>query len=146
MSGLNRGRKISLFTSGIALLGGRIVIRGNFGHAKVTPTVPQNWQAEDGHCYARSLPWPAYWPLLHSLLYSRAGNRRDGGFWSKFEIVCDHPLFMNVTAKKLPLGLGVAILGCCLYQSFYGKLDVLQALFGGRGWNTYSGGLSTAQL
>ena len=40
MSGLNRGRKINLFTLGIALLGGRIVIRGNFGHAKVTPTVP----------------------------------------------------------------------------------------------------------
>ena len=39
MSLLNRGRKL-FYLTGVALLGGRVVIRGNFGHAKVTPTVP----------------------------------------------------------------------------------------------------------
>ena len=58
------------------------------------------WQAEDGHCYAISLPWPAYWPLLH---------------WLLSVIILD--LFMNVTAKIIQVtgvkltGLGVALLG-----------------------------------
>ena len=38
MSLLNRGRKL-FYLTGVALLGCRIVIRGNFGHAKVTPTI-----------------------------------------------------------------------------------------------------------
>ena len=41
----------------VALLGGHVVIRGNFGHAEVTlvPCTVESdcWQAEDGHCYAR---------------------------------------------------------------------------------------------
>ena len=38
MSLLNRGRKL-FYLAGIALLGRRVVIRVNFGHAKVAPTV-----------------------------------------------------------------------------------------------------------
>ena len=35
---VNRGRKL-FYLAGVALLGGGIVIRGNFFYAKVTPTV-----------------------------------------------------------------------------------------------------------
>ena len=50
MSCLNRGRKL-LYLAGIALLGSRIVIRGNFGHAQVVytnhkPVESDYWQAE----------------------------------------------------------------------------------------------------
>ena len=38
MSLLNRDRKL-FYLAGVALLGGRIVIRGNFGHVKVAPTI-----------------------------------------------------------------------------------------------------------
>ena len=65
-----------IYLMGVALLGGHVVMRGNFSHAKVTPTVTMRSdcrQAENGHCYAISLPWPAYWPLLHWLLYSMQG-------------------------------------------------------------------------
>ena len=40
MSLLNRGRNL-FYLAGVALLGGHVVIRGNFSHAKVTPTVPR---------------------------------------------------------------------------------------------------------
>ena len=32
------------YLAGVALLRGCVVLRGNFGHAKVTPTVPDCWQ------------------------------------------------------------------------------------------------------
>ena len=35
---VNRGRKL-FYLADVALLGGRVVIRGNFSHAQVTPTV-----------------------------------------------------------------------------------------------------------
>ena len=86
---------------GVTLLGGRIIIRGNFWSRKshTYRTVIGKLKMATA-IYARSLPWPAYWPLLHWLLYSRAGSRRGRGSWSRFEIVCDHPLFMNKTAKN----------------------------------------------
>ena len=75
--------------------------------------------------------------LLHWLLYSRAGSGRGWGSWSRFEIVHDHPLFMNATAKKNSSrkfclfievknyckGLGVTLLGCRLNSSFYGSTN-----------------------
>ena len=53
------------------------------------------------------------------------GAQRGRGSWCWFEIVCDHPLFMNATAKNNERrlfigvknylkGLGVALLGCRL--------------------------------
>ena len=38
MSLLNKSRKL-FYHTGVALLGGCIVIRGNFSHSKVTPTI-----------------------------------------------------------------------------------------------------------
>ena len=41
MSLLNRGRKL-FYLAGVALLGGHVVIRGDFGRAKAAPTVQFN--------------------------------------------------------------------------------------------------------
>ena len=99
---LNRGRKL-FYRAGVTLFGGPIVIRGNFGHTKVTPTIPRIDKLKmatvtlDHIDHFFGLPTD----LLHwLLLYSRAGSQRGRGSWCWFEIVRDHPLFMNVTAKN----------------------------------------------
>ena len=56
-----------------ALLGGRIIIRGDFGHVKVAPTLP----------YRRIDKL--------KMATARAGGR---GSWCWFEIVSDHPLLV----------------------------------------------------
>ena len=99
---LNRGRKL-FYLAGVTLFGGPIVIRSNFGHTKVTPTIPRIDKLKMATVTLdhvdRFFGLPT--DLLHwLLLYSRAGSQRGRGSWCWFEIVHDHPLFMNMTAKN----------------------------------------------
>ena len=121
---LNRGRKL-FYLVGVSLFGGPVVIRGNFGHTQVTPTIPRIDKLKMATVTLDHIDRFFGLPtdFLHwLLLYSRAGSQRGRGSWCWFEIVRDHPLFMNATAKsrkhRLFVGvknyikwLGVALLG-----------------------------------
>ena len=126
---LNRGRKL-FYLTGVVLSGGHIVIRGisvtlksHFPYRRIDKLKITIAMLD------QSFLWPAYWPLLHWLFYSRAGSRRARGSWCWFEIVWDHPWFMKETAKinfspecclfmGISRGLGVALLIRCRLRVF----------------------------
>ena len=106
MSLLNRGRKL-FYLVGVALLGDRTVIRGNFGHANVTPIPYCRIDTKLKMAIAMVDHIDGFFGLPTGLFCigcftAELEAWEAEGSWCWFEIVCDHPeaLFMNATAKK----------------------------------------------
>ena len=139
MSLLNRGRKL-FYLASITLLAGHIVIRSNFRHTKVTPTVPQNLiigklkvatamlkLSSTGlfciGCFTAGLgagEAEGLGPGLKQsviILYYRTQQQKI------IQVASVDFFFIGV--KNYFKWLGVALLDCRLNQSFYGRcMDV----------------------